>query len=365
MKRLRLSHRRLILLFLPLSILLLFFARTFPSFAEWYATGPYLLLSRWGNFLSSTLPYSIGELLVLTLIPAGVGYLFYCLFKCFTSKGNRRTIFRILGRNLLCTGSVILFLFTISCGINYNRYTFAQTSGLTISPSTKEELQDLCRSLVQEVNELRGQVEVDSDGIMCLSSNISGTAGQAQASMRAASVDYPLIKGTFNGPKPVFFSRGLSACNITGIFFPFTFEANVNTDIPAYSLPYTMCHELAHLSGFMREDEANFIAYLACERSERPDFRYSGKVLAYIYASNALYAEDAKAAQEISATLEDDVRLDLNAGAAYWKQFESPVAEAAERVNNTYLKANQQEDGVKSYGRVVDLLLAEYREKLH
>ena len=32
------------------------------------------------------------------------------------------------------------------------------------------------------------------------------------------------------------------------------------------------------------------------------------------------------------------------------------------KINDTYLKANAQSDGVKSYGRMVDLLLAKYRK---
>ena len=46
--------------------------------------------------------------------------------------------------------------------------------------------------------------------------------------------------------------------------------------MPYYNIPHTICHELSHLKGFMREDEANFIGYLACIGSDSPDFRYSG-----------------------------------------------------------------------------------------
>ena len=90
---------------------------------------------------------------------------------------------------------------------------------------------------------------------MSLDATFSDITGYARSAMQKAASDYPLLDGTYLGPKPVLFSRALSHCNITGIFFPFTLEANVNTDIPDYSLPSTMCHELAHLSGFMREDE--------------------------------------------------------------------------------------------------------------
>ena len=57
----------------------------------------------------------------------------------------------------------------------------------------------------------------------------------------------------------------MSYANIGGMFFPFTMESNINVDNPFFVVPWTMAHELAHQCGFMREDEANFIAYLACK----------------------------------------------------------------------------------------------------
>ena len=61
--------------------------------------------------------------------------------------------------------------------------------------------------------------------------------------------------------------------------------------------------------------------------------------------------------------MSDDVQRDLAADGAYWDQFEGPVAQVSNQVNDSYLKANEQEDGVKSYGRMVDLLLADYRQR--
>lgn len=153
----------------------------------------------------------------------------------------------------------------------------------------------------------------------------------------------------------------MSWLNITGIFFPFTFEANVNVDIPKYNIPAVMCHELSHLRGFMREDEANFLAYLACKNSASLDFQYSGYMLAFIYATNALYEVDKEAYSRIFNRLDPGVRRDISCQSNYWKQFEGPVADTATSINNGYLQANQQDDGVKSYGRMVDLLLAEQR----
>ena len=54
-------------------------------------------------------------------------------------------------------------------------------------------------------------------------------------------------------------------------------------------------------------------------------------------------------------------RGDLAATSRYWKKYETPVGETADRWNDAYLKANDQTDGVQSYGRMVDLLIAFYR----
>lgn len=55
---------------------------------------------------------------------------------------------------------------------------------------------------------------------------------------------------------------------------------------------------------------------------------------------------------------------DLAYNNAYWNHFDGKVAEASTRMNDTYLKLQNQTDGVKSYGRMVDLMLAYYAESL-
>ena len=198
---------------------------------------------------------------------------------------------------------------------------------------------------------------------MALSADISDTAECAKISFDRLEPTYPTLKSGYGIPKPVLASRLMSWFDITGIFFPFTFEANVNVDVPDYSIPSTMCHELSHLRGYMREDEANFIAFLACRESDSPDFYYSGVMLAFIHTNNALYSIDPEAQGAIYSTLSDGVRRDLSFNSAYWKQFEGLAAEISNNVNDAYLKSHQQEDGVKSYGRMVDLLLADYRAR--
>ena len=117
------------------------------------------------------------------------------------------------------------------------------------------------------------------------------------------------------------------------------------------------------MAGFMREDEANYLGYLACIRYGDPVLEYSGTMLALVYCVNALKKSAPELYADVRAHYSDAVRRDLIADAAYWKQYDDqPASEFGEKMNDTYLKANAQSEGTKSYGAMVDLLLAEYRQ---
>ena len=173
-----------------------------------------------------------------------------------------------------------------------------------------------------------------------------------------------MLKGIYSRPKGVYSSKLLCYAGITGIFMPFTYEANVNMMTPDPSFPHTIMHEMAHQRGFSREDEANFVGYLACKYHPDYDFQYSGYYHALVYSLNTLYGYDKDKSDEIMGMLSKDVLKDMTYENNFWKQFESPIEEITTAINDNYLKANHQYDGVYSYGRVVDLLLAERRQNI-
>ncbi len=355
---LRKWKRLWLLLLVPAAWILTSAASAHPDFAEWYARTVYSRLSHTGNAVTSLAPFSVGELLVCILAVLLLFFLIRFCIRMVRRKGRRGETAAKFVINLVCFFGIVYFLFAVNCGINYHRLTFAQTCGLTVRPSSKVELIRLCDSLAKDADTYRTLVQTDSHSVAKLSGNYHETAEEAKKSFDCLHTEYPLLSAGYGAPKPVFFSRLMSRCNITGMFFPFTFEANVNTDVPEYTIPATMCHELTHLRGYMREEEANFIGYLACEKSSRADFRYSGTMLAFTYSYNALCGIDGSAAGNVYTKLSAGVRRDLAYNSAYWKQFEGPVANVSEKVNNSYLKANSQKNGVQSYGQMVDLLLA-------
>ena len=136
-------------------------------------------------------------------------------------------------------------------------------------------------------------------------------------------------------------------------------RACVSTETFALSQPFTICHELGHSLAVAREDEANYLGFLACRASDSALLRYSGYYSAFVYCYNALYAESPSQARTLWDRCSEELIHDTNVHVEHNKQYEGQVQKAAQAVNDAYLKTFT-EAGVKSYGLVVDYLIAEY-----
>lgn len=392
MKQILLRKRNILLFLIPLGLIFTRWAKGSAAAAEKvFATGIYKILSQGMGMLTGWIPFSLMELIIIVGPVTVLVLVIRQIVRMIRVKKNpeenaeasevsaeqpgvgaqRFLLLMTMLQNLLCLVAVIFFGYVLLCGVNYHRYPVAYHLGLTVENSSVEELEGLLIELADKATELRAQLTTEDErGVYVLPFSERELGKEAKKAYEALAEEYPVFGGLYPAPKQVFFSRIMSYTEITGVFTPWTMEANVNIDISPYSIGATMCHELAHLRGFMREDEANYVSYRACMASDSLDLQYSGIMLALIHTGNALYRQDAERyytvyREHYSAA----VSRDLVANNEYWDQFEKPVVgetsvgEIMEKVNDTYLKANDQTDGTKSYGRVVDLLLAEYKQK--
>lgn len=360
--------RKYCLWLFPISALCLLLVRMNPKIAEYiFARGIYRFLSQIGSRISGLFPFSISEcfiIILLFLLPILFGIWLYRMHKL------KRTFRQILYSLALSTGAflgIITFLFVILCGTNYYRYSFITYCDFKVEKSTTEELYQLCLSLAEEAKEAR-QIIAAEEETYTFQKSFHTYAKEAQKLYEEAGKSYPVLAGKYGIAKEVFFSHVMSYTKIVGIFVPFTLEANVNTDVPDYSILASMCHEMAHMRGFMKEEEANYIAYLVCTQSDQPEFRYSGYMSGLEYALQALQEENAELAGKVYEQLTEGILRDMSENYEYWHKIEEnetgQVAETVSReVNDTYLKANGQTDGIESYGLMLDWLLAEFRQR--
>lgn len=362
-----LKKKRLwLLLLFPLSILITELAKRNVFVAEEiFAKRIYKVHSIAVSAVTGLVPFSLAECIVVLGPIVITVLLLRFIVHMVKEKEERFERCMLALMNVACTVAVILFIYVIGCGVNYHRVSIADYREVTVRESSKEELFALCMELAEQASSLRAELTEyeDEEGVLRLPVSNRALGKLVRDAYDNLEEELPVLAGVYPAPKGIGISKVFSAMEITGVFTCWTMEANVNVDIPDYSRASTMAHELGHLHGFMREDEANFLAYLACTASEEPLVRYSGTVLALIYCGNALAAQDMDLYGELWATYHEGIVRDFRDNSAYWDQYEDTVvSETADKVNDVYLKVNEQEDGVKSYGRVVDLLLAEYRK---
>ncbi len=266
----------------------------------------------------------------------------------------------------LCTLPLLLstlaLIFVAIWGLNFFGPGVGDAIDLKVETYSQSELKQALGYYAEQASYWSKQVARDDDRDLILPED--------EALSEAAVRSYQLLaeeNARFRNPAPgVKFLLGSEAfgyLGVTGIYVCFTGESSVSRAAHSSSLPFTMCHELGHSLCFCAEDEANFAGFLACSRSEDPLFRYSGYLNAFIYCYNALYELDAAAARNCWSLVSDEVLHDCNAARDHYQQYDGAVQEAAQSVNDAYLKSFDQE-GTQSYDMVTDHLIAYYFEKI-
>lgn len=298
--------------------------------------------------------YSIAEFVFYGHVLAAPIVAILLIIKLFKG-GLLKSILRILQYL-----SVLYVAFMLLWGFNYNRISISEIMGFEVMTYSTEELAELTESLIASANTLRIHQLEDSEGVMVSAGTYKEIFARAHEGYNALGKSVKALSGPYGRPKPVFASELMLYTGITGVYFPYTAEANVNVAVPDLLLPATTLHEMAHQRGIAPEDEANFVAYLTAIKHPDKDFNYSGTVLALIHTMNALYAQDSELAMTLRKTYSEGLDRDMAYYSRFWKAYEGRTNEVADQVNDTYLKASGETEGVKSYGLMVDLLLGYY-----
>lgn len=358
------KRRVLFISLLPLGILLKYILSLYPEIVEKiYSSIFYAATGQIISKLFSVFPFSAAEIGLIAII---LLVLFMIIKVIAQIIKNREYGFMLLKKyffDIITAVCIMYFLFLCLWGFNYQREPFSTIANLDVHDATVSELYNVCEDIINRANNLRAKVAEDNSGCMYIPGGFKSVSERALYGYSKASTIYPELKGSFSNPKPVIFSTALSYSGIAGVFCPFTGEADVNVSQPDSMLPNTACHEMAHQRGFAREDEANYISYFVCSINPDYDFQYSGMLSALINCMNALYKHNPALYKKLSLKYSPGVTRDLRQNNLYWQRYQGPVQEFADKINDTYLKSNFQQDGVYSYGRMVDLIIAEYRKK--
>ena len=277
-----------LLIFLT-GLVLLLISQRHSGFATWYAAHVFPVFPRTVGWFWGLFPFSIFEALIILIgLSLAAGLVLAIVNLCSVSgRAKLKTYAKKLPLRILYTLSFVFLIFVLTAGINYNRESYADHVGITVQYSSADDLVQLYMILVARAELLAEQIETDAYGLFVLQRE--GLHNNARQSMRDLNSLHGGLGNSFPRAKSPLLSRLLlSNLNISGFFSPWTMEAHYNGDIPGQSIPFVITHELAHVAGQMREDEANFVAYLASRNSQQVDFQYSAVYVALSYTLNAL-----------------------------------------------------------------------------
>ena len=159
------------------------------AFAEWYAEHIYPLWVGSMGRLTGIFPFSVNEIAIYILILLGFFWLIRDIVRVIRRREKKGWLGRWF-RTVIAVAGCLALMFMIGCGINYNGRTFAQKYNMDISGGTKEELAEIVKIMVREINALADEVPRDADGLCIMEDTL---LDDATAAMRKTARAYSPI----------------------------------------------------------------------------------------------------------------------------------------------------------------------------
>jgi hypothetical protein len=334
-------------------------ASWYPDWVEEnYTYGIYPLISRVQRFLTGWIPLSIGDLFYAFLIIVVLYKSFQLVRIIFRRQFNRQYL--IAGLQQL----FFFFLFVYVCfnllwGLNYNRRGISSQLGLRVRQYSLQDLDTVSGLLQQRLNSYASLVTEAQRDSFNRKRNLFREASEAY---RGAGYQYSFLKYRPVSVKPSIFSYAGNYLGFQGYYNPFSGEAQVNTTIPRFLEPFVTSHEIAHQLGYAKENEANFVAFLACRHSNSSMFKYSMYFDMYNYAMGELYRRDSSLAKLYQQQLHPQAIRDIREYRDFYRRYRNPVEPVITWLYGNYLKANNQPSGKQTYNEVVAWLIAYYKQ---
>lgn len=341
-------------LILVLFILLLRYFESHSDLIEmYYANGLFQKMAYIQRLVIGWLPFSVGDILYFIAII----WLLVKIVNLIRTKFSRNGFVKGLG-NTVSNLLLVYIFFCLLWGMNYYRLGMSYQLKLQPGAFNTNELKDITSIIINKVNTARKSIRDSS--LMRTSPEV--IYKEAEQAYNNANKKYVFLHYQNASIKTSLYGKLGNYLGFLGYYNPFTGEAQLNATPPSFILPFTTCHEVAHQLGYASEGEANFVGYLTSKESTNKLFLYSLYFDLFNYANNALFARDSVAARKNVTLLDTSVINDIKIYRAFINSYKNPLEPIITRFYGSYLKANNQPKGLRSYDDVIAWLIA-YRKK--
>lgn len=317
---------------------------------KWYSKGFYFNYSRLLRICLGPIPLSLGDLLYIFII------IFLLLrfpkwISAFKSSSKRKAFVTSSLLKLCFYLGWIWVIFNVTWGFNNYRTSISRQLDFKVDQHPSyEDLSQLSTFLLNETNRY-------ASGRKNISDNASAFILKIDTAYSALSLKHPSIRFHHDSFKTSLFGILGNYMGYSGYYNPFTGEAQINDKMQSFTLPFTSLHEVAHQLGYAKENEANFVGYLAAIHSKDSSMLYSANLEMFLYANNALARLDTSKANKQLQMLSDIAKKDLKAYSQFIRLYEGPIDKATTWIYSKILHVNNQPEGMRSYSRVTLWLL--------
>jgi len=268
-------------------------------------------------------------------------------------------------KNLLDIGATLSILyasFHLFWGMNYYRLPLHEILKIGDQYSI-EALENVSKKLILKANALHEDLEINDSLSIKIPYSKEVIFQKTIPAYQQLQKIFPIQVYFPKSIKKSILSVPLTYMGFSGYLNPITSEAQVNGLILNYKAPTTSCHEEAHQLGFAKENEANFIAALTTMNYDDPYFKYSGTTFALKFCLNDLYLRDEQKALCLLEKLRPGIRKNYQEVNEFWMSYQNPIEPFFKSTYDSYLKANNQPNGIETYNYVVALLVNYYIDR--
>ena len=281
-----------------------------------------------------------------------------------------RTYWNLIFVKIL-NGIVKLYIvFQLFWGLNYQKQSPANDFQLKVPGIyTESQMDSLSLQLIQQMNQTR--VSIRDSTIEASRFNL--ILEQSQQQYAQVSKQYPFLEYHQPSLKKSAFPAWGDYLGYTAFYQPFTGEAIIRGDLPVLTLPFTICHEMAHQLGYASETEANFIAFVIGTESKDPLFQYAAQLQLFTYAQQAQLWSIAKRGDSLQfqkvitrnkQLISPIVLADRKQIRDFFTRKQDLQIPGSTQLYNQFLKWNKQANGVESYNDVLLWALAYTHKKI-
>ena len=324
---------------------------SYPDLVEkYYSEGIYPIVSKFLRLLFGWIPFSMGDIFYSIFTIALLRYI-YLNGKSFRKQPKR------LAQHIGITVSLAYFIFHLFWGMNYYRLPIEEKFGIEKTTYTTQELVDFTKKLVLKTNKFQYQITKDSTKRVEINSAKDEIFQITILGYRDFAKNNTEFKYYPTSLKTSIYSLPLTYMGYGGYLNPFTGEAQVNGKVPIIRFPTLIAHEIGHQIGYSSESATNFIGFLVTSKTMNSGFKYAAYSHALAYALSDLKRLDEEQFHLILKSINPGVIKNYEEINTFWKTYENPTEPIFKWVFNAFLKANNQEEGIKSYNSVIGLLI--------